>query len=195
MNAESFLWGGLWACCGLKRFFYGRALQDSLLYLKTGNGQTYREAISALTNALVYINITSLSEADDAFPAERTLRKAMKVFLSLIGDARGSVGSLGVYSRALTSTCQAGELKGLHLTELLQASSEKCLIFDKEENIIPAMKPEGAEKRFFLRSNCGVHKTREALRFVLREAACQDECEGYFKVLFTAKGKRRKRLY
>lgn len=70
--------------CGLvtvsRDKMYGRTSLDFLLYLTTGNGQTYREAFSALTNVLGYVHITSLIEPNDAFLAERALRKAMEVF-------------------------------------------------------------------------------------------------------------------
>lgn len=140
-----------------------------------------------------YINTTSLSEPDDAFPVERALRIDMNDFLSLIGDARGSVGSLGVFFTCTNCDFPDGGTKGIVLDGTATGLLRKVPNFEEDEVIIPAMKPEGAEKRFFLRSNCGGDKTREDLRFVLREAVCQGECDGYFEVPVTAKGKRRKK--
>lgn len=125
------------------------------------------------------------------FSRKELYEKRWKYFSS-IGDARSNESSLGVLFTCSTCDMPGGGIKGMVFDRTATGLLRKLSDFYKDEIVIPAMKPAGAGN-LFLRSGCGDEKSREALRFVFREAACQAEAKGYFEVPVTAKRKRKKK--
>lgn len=171
---------------------YARPVLDLVFSLVCANGLTYRDAISSLARMLGHQSCSTLADENEAFPYDRAMRLAMKVFIGLLGDARGNPGSMSVFTKC-PCDLPSGEIRCLLLDGTGTGSLGRLPDFEQEHILIPAMKPAGAEKRFLVRGIQGGQHSREALRFILRDAASNNAEEGEVPLDVPVTSKNRKR--